>query len=319
MRTVLALLLLPGCAPGEVRPGVPDETPTTPGDDARAEVVETFTYEAPKLDMAFLLDPSSVEHMPGDFLTSLGPFVDALEARGVHYRLGVASSEYVHWADEGNGRLVQVSGLRWVGPEHPAPADWLRAAALAVEEASSDESATLAALRLVEQDAPGLPNFGFLRHGSELQFLYFGWQPDDASVAGVSQEHFLDAMAEVRPEPGRLGFHVITDRDLELHASQHDFGEILAAWGGRSHDIDEPPFLPMMRATVDTIERTNVFPLSEPPDPTTLEGTLFQSERTFQLDAEQLRFDPVEQTVSLGDLVPEDGATVEIRYVPAER
>lgn len=303
-------LLLPLSACGADKEARSD---TGPEEDPPSWQLEQFTYVRPRLDLVFLIDaPIYV----GDLLETLDVFVASLKSRDIDFHLGLANIDFDPvWS----GALERREGRRWVDDTHPEAVTWLRGAMLDLPDRSPDEVATFTAYQTLKKSRPGRVNQGFLRDSSHLAFLLFSDNYDTSDAKGVTQWDLVDLLRELRPEPDRLGFHMIRWIVGDPWGVAHDLEVLREEIPGLWWDATTLPYFPLLLSIAHTVERTNVFELHGHPDPSTLSATVRSPDgEAIEIPGSRMLFDASANRVDLDSYFPPPDSSVVIHYLPAD-
>lgn len=308
----LPLLLLVACV-GEPPDG-PDTAPpdedTQPPPPPTPPVTEHFEYLPPQLDLIFVVDPVLWEV---NLSLALSGFVAHLEARDVDYRLGATST---FRSEDGTVGILSAMGpFRWADPYQPGAADILRGLMRAVGEAEGEPCGTLAVRDAIEHAAPEGPNEGFFRPGAQAAFVVFSDEVDRSFAHGLDHSSFVQYVRTLRDEGLDIGFHGIVDPHDKIGTIY--YAGVVNSLEGCLHPLTEVPYQPGLDCIVNTVEPTNVFPLSAAPVDGSLEVVVHEPGGSkVEFDPDDFLYDPSARTVSLLDYYPRYKAKVDITYVP---
>ena len=295
-------LLLLSCA-GVVRVDDPTPDPPVPPDTAPpVTTTDVFTYEAPVVDVLFVIDAScSMAPKTAALIGSLQGMVDDWTAAGFDFHAGVVNIDEspVH------GELVRVDGVGWADPSQANPGQMLMQLAAAVPDPSATESGRSAAYKALDwADEPGEANEGFLREGSEIAVIVHTDERDQSGSDPVNEAEFVNYMLGLR-EPERVAFHSIVGTE--------DYSNLSESIGGIVWSVDNTPYGPPLQAMTDTIDPT-LLELSASPIESSLELRIVHADLTeTMVDSDGYLYDDESNTVQMLTL-PSSGDTVEITY-----
>ncbi len=317
------MMLLVSCKPSGEEPAELAADTSTPDDTDIVVIVETaetgdtggtvlvgtpvsdsFTYEAPVVDVLFILDTSSSMISKTETLISgLNGLVQDFVELGFDYHIGVTNIDETN----NHGHLEGFDGAKWSSPEHPTPVAQLVGLVESVTDPSVLESGRSAAYKALElTDGSEEPNFGFLRDGSQVAVIVHTDETDQSGNNPINEADFITYMVELR-DPGDSAFHSI--------AGTADYLALTNGVGGIGWSVDNTPYGPALQAIVDHFNKTQLT-LSMPAVAGSFEIRVIEPDSTERLLlSTDFVHDSVEGTLELVSNVPQDGATVEVDYL----
>jgi hypothetical protein len=281
--------------------------PLTLGTESSSAIVEdVFDFVRSPADVLFVID-GSASYFVDDLLSALGGFVDDLVAQGTDFHAGAVDID--ESADL--GKLVAADGVKWAAPDspNPGPAGVLRDLVGSIGETGPVEEGLISAHRALQLTGVGGPNEGFLRDDSDLAIVIFTDTPDQGDLDELTPSEFVDFLTVLRPNPKLISFDPIVNQDGD------EYADVAASVGGVSWSIDNQPYGPALQAIADFLEGANTFVLSGNADPSSIQVHVDEPDGTSaDLGFSAVTWNADAQSVELGDFIPQDGATVTIRY-----
>lgn len=277
---------------------------------------EQFTFEAPRLDVLFVVDNSgSMTEEQSDLIAALPDVSASLLASSLDFHVGVVSTDMDSAGHK--GRLQGAGGPLWVDRDTPDPVDALEQMADLGIGGSGDERGLAAVV--ASHDALGATyNQGFYRDGSQLAVVVVS-DENDHSVGSTAD---FSAWLQTIREPGEASFTSIV-LPAGYIPSFGDDGEagrryldVTQDVGGETHDIRNAPFTAALQRALDRTHGMRL-ELAAEPDPETLAVTVTATDQTIlglERDVEWIW----DADLGLVELLPTapvaDGDTVRVSY-----
>lgn len=337
-RTPLALLLLPllgSC----VEYAVVDPDPVLPGaynpreldGDMVEDVLDQISSQ--KADILWVLDSSRSMAEENAALAELFPlFIQHFQDLEADYHIGVVTTDMGGFSGPGDlsgkhGRLVKAQGFRWIDPDTPDPigvftemTDVYDALSQTAGFEKGREAAWTALALRGQRD-----NRGFLRQdGDAWLHITVVSDEDDASTRDpIGKADFVDWINTIRPVRSKTTFNSIVtlDPQNEFETRGDKYMDLTEQIGGEVFDLHANDWSTIL----DTLGGLQApapiteWHLAELPVVDTLEVYVQQGDVVFAFEEGlDWEYDPVRNSVRfLAFQVPE-GASVILRYLPAQ-
>ncbi|MEQ1508473.1 MAG: hypothetical protein ABMB14_39950 [Myxococcota bacterium] len=316
------------CAPGASEPPcravrIPfvaaGPTTTTTSGTPDGTVTDVIVQEvAPSADLLFVVDDScSMTDQQNDLIGSFPVFVDSLVGSGVDYHIGVVTTDLDRPGE--SGKLRAVGGQKWIDDATVDPTGVFDAMASVGTTGSGQEQGLGAVYTALELERDGY-NAGFLRDASDVHVIVLSDEDDQTRSTLITEPEFEGWFDGLRGSAAERSFSSI------VALTGPDRGDrylaVTEAIGGAAYDITAGDYAAaLLELGLAAAGLHREFPLSAIPDPDTLDVTVVLEEGTileFDRDVDYV-YDATRVSVVFQGYVPESGAQVVIRYVPAVR
>jgi hypothetical protein len=318
------------CEPGEAQPacreleatfvagavgtGPTGTSTTTSTETGVTDVIVQVT--TPKVDVLFVVDNSCSMYDEQDELTSAFPsFMAYFEGSGLDYHIGVTSTDIDGNYNGSKGKLVQISGDRWIDDDTTDPQDTFTAMASMGTGGSGNEKGLGAVYQALEINR-ATSNQGFLRDDSGIHVVVLSDEPDLTPPSVISQPEFVQWFDSLRNEADDRTFSSIVG---PLGTRYED---TTAAIGGVLWDITAGDFPQLLeRLGVQAAGLKREYFLSQVPVPDTVEVSVEDAESgatlTFARD-DDWTYSPDRNSVLFLTYIPNAGSSIVIHYLPAD-
>lgn len=212
MKRLLApLIVLPACTEYDFESEAPDP-PAVPATSDPYSAVRTdhLAQRDPvdEVDVLWVVDNSgSMGDDQALLVESFPEFMNFfLGLEGVDYHVGVVSTDM--YAEDGQGRLREVEGRRWIDDTVFDPIPMFQMMALMGTGGSGDEMGIAAAHAALSTERDAF-NAGFYREDALLSVITVSDEPDYSYMLPVSEQEMVDFMLELKYEPGMVSYNTI--------------------------------------------------------------------------------------------------------------
>lgn len=290
--------------------------PTTTTTDG--SVTDTFVQgPSPEVDVLFVVDNScSMSVVQDDLVASFPGFIDHFLGSGIDYHIGVVSTDMDDPTH--SGRLRSVGGDRWIEPATPNPDAVFSSMALMGILGSGIEKGLGATFAALELEREGY-NAGFLREASAIHVVVLTDERDQTHTNLITVTEFIDWFSVLRADPPDRTFSsIVMLAGIERGTA---YIRVTEEVGGIVHDITDPYYgtvLDQLGVQASGLKRE--FFLSVVPLPDTLEVEVVDSGGAVLAfdQGDDYLFSGERNSVTFLSYVPEGGAQVVVRYLPAE-
>ncbi len=178
------------------------------GSDHRQDV-STQREPVDEVDVLWVIDNSCSMQDDQDNLTEAFPeFMNYfIGLSDLDYHIGVTSTD-MYDSSEGQGRLREVEGWKWIDRSLPDPIPFFDMMARMGTDGSGDEMGRAGAYHALTTHKDDW-NAGFLRDDALLSIIVISDERDSSDMDGVDEDVFLDFIDDVKFEPGMAQYSVV--------------------------------------------------------------------------------------------------------------
>lgn len=274
-------------------------------------LVQTGT---PKVDVLWVVDNScSMQEEQDGIAENFPVFLSFFQESGLDWHIGVVST------DMGDplhaGKLRSQAGHRWVDPLTPSPESVLAAMTQMGTGGSGREKGRDAIYWALE--VQNQHNFGFFRKDAPLHVIVISDEDDDSVEIGENE--FLDYMSGLRWGEDQLTFSSIVSEDPvcpEATTAGVDYIRYTEELGGIFWSVCDTAWATVLsQLGLQAVEQVREYYLSHFPMPGTIEVTVQEGPTVYPMtEWEDWTYDPVRNSISFVEFVPNEGNIVEISY-----
>jgi hypothetical protein len=295
------------------------ETPAPPR-DLTAKTHTDVTHQRPlatEVDVLWVIDNSaSMEDDQQNLAAAFPAFMNFFIDIGLDYHIGVLSTDM--YADDGQGKLQEAEGYKWIDPTFPDPIPFFQFMATLGTDGSGDEMARAPVYNAIATQGQTW-NAGFFRETSILSTIVISDEDDSSDMVGVGIADFVSWYRTIKPDPELAIYSTIVGPAPDGCATaapgiQHV--DATAQIGGLSWSICDNRWDELLEAlAIQSAGLKREFYLTETPIPDSIqvevdEGGAFVS---FVLDRD-FTYDAGRNSVTFLDYVPEPLAEIRITY-----
>lgn len=179
-----------------------DSLGAAPPRDLDPKLHTDVTHQRPvitQVDVLWVIDNSSSMEDDQQNLTAAFPaFMDFFIGIGLDYHIGVISTDM--YANDGQGKLQEQDGYRWIDPTFPDPIPFFQFMATLGTDGSGDEMAR-APVRAAMEQWGSTWNEGFFREGALLSTIVISDEDDSSNMEGVPLPSFVNWYRSIKPDP----------------------------------------------------------------------------------------------------------------------
>jgi hypothetical protein len=198
----MTLLLLLACSDYGLN-GQPDAETPGPPRDLSPKTTTDVTHQRPlatEVDVLWVIDNSCSMEDDQQSLTAAFPsFMNFFIDIGLDYHIGVISTDMD--AEDGQGRLREAEGYKWIDPTFPDPIPFFQFMASLGTAGSGDEMGRAPVYNAVAVQGSSW-NEGFFRETSILSTIVISDEDDSSDLAGVTLPDFVGwYRTALKPDP----------------------------------------------------------------------------------------------------------------------
>ncbi|MEZ4317483.1 MAG: hypothetical protein R3F61_08260 [Myxococcota bacterium] len=211
----------------------------------------------PPADVLFVVDNSSsmVEEQMA-FLQSSSVLLQALQATGLDFHLGVVSTDLENAASA--GRLVRTQEYRFIDSATEFPEQVFVQMVLQLGTSGwYDEKGRAAAWTLLELQSDFPRNSGFQREEATLSIVFVSDEDDQSDGNPISAPEFIDWLQTKKPWPGDVVAHGLVDPPGQPcpdgDGPALEYTQVIEATGGVVANVCDPDWSSALEQMVDPL------------------------------------------------------------------
>lgn len=267
-----------------------------------------------KVDVLWIVDNSSSMEEEQDGIAANFPvFLNYFVGSGLDYHIGVISTDIED--PEHRGRLVQRAGHKWVDSATPWPEEILsQMTRLGIEGSGDERGRDPIWLSMTEHRDDW--NAGFYRPEAALHMIVISDEEDSSDLIG--EHEWLEMMEDLKWGEDQLTFSSIVAPD-PICPGANDPGVEYIRYTNRLGGIywpicDDDWATVLEQLGLQAAGQKREYFLSRVPVPETIQVSVTLGATIFPFDEGDFTFDPVRNSVSFVEYLPDPGVTVTITY-----
>jgi len=319
----MTLLLVLACSDYSLEDHRDNESPGPPRDLAPKTHTDT-TWQRPlatEVDVLWVVDNScSMEDDQQSLAAAFPSFMDFFIGIGLDYHIGVISTDM--YAEDGQGKLREAEGYRWIDPTHPDPIPFFQFMATLGTEGSGDEMGR-APVQSARSTWGDTWNAGFFRETSILSTIVISDEDDSSDLVGVGVDSFTEwYRTTLKPDPELAIYSTIVGPTPDGCATAVPGTQHIAATdaiGGLSWSICDNRWDELLEAlAITSAGLKREFYLTHTPIADSLEVEVEEDGAyvSFELDRD-FTYDPGRNSITFVDYVPQPLAEIQLTYAVA--
>jgi hypothetical protein len=319
---VFSLLMLFACSEYQLENAdLPDEVPLP--NPLAERVVTDVLHQRPlveQADVLWVIDNScSMEDDQNSLANAFPAFMNYFLGIDIDFHLGVVSTDM--YAGDGQGKLREVAGQKWIDGSHPDPIPAFQMLATMGTGGSGDEMGRAPVYASIADHGEG-HNAGFFRETAALSVIVISDEHDSSDMAGVGVDDFVGWLKDVKFDPSLVSYSTIVGPMPDGCATaQPGAGhvEVTEAIGGVNWSICDSQWERLLEElAVQSAGLQREFYLSEIPTEGTIEVRVLEGEvwTEFAVDTDWV-YDAARNSVRFVEYVPPPLSQVEVTYVAA--
>ncbi len=319
---MLSLLMLFACSDYALESSTPLGEVPLPNPLADRTVADVL-HQRPlveQVDVLWVIDDScSMEDDQNALAAAFPAFMDYFIGIDIDFHLGVVSTDMV--AEDGQGKLHEVAGAKWLDNTHPDPIPAFQMLATMGTGGSGDEMGRAPVYASITDHAGGW-NAGFFRETAALSVIVISDEHDSSDMVGVDLDGFVGWLKEVKFDPTLVSYSTIVGPMPDGCATAKPGAghvEVTEAVGGVNWSICDSQWERLLEElAVQSAGLQREFYLSDIPDESTIAVRVLEADTWVDFAAEtDWVYDAGRNSVRFLEFVPGPLAEVEVTYVAA--
>lgn len=273
---------------------------------------------ATEVDVLWVIDNScSMEDDQQSLANAFPSFMNYFIGIGLEYHIGVISTDM--YADDGQGKLREAEGYKWIDQTHPDPIPFFQIMATIGTDGSGDEMAQAPVYNAWETWGDTW-NAGFFRETSIQSTIVISDEDDSSALVGLTTPDFVSwYRSTLKPDPELAIYSTIVGPAPDgcaTAAAGYQHVDATAGIGGLNWSICDSRWDELLEElAITSAGLKREFYLSETP---IVETLLVEAEEdgalvTFALDREYT-YNPARNSITFIDYLPQPEAEIRATY-----
>ncbi len=319
---MITLLLLTACSDYGLN-GEPEQASPSPPRDLTAKSTTDVTHQRPlatEVDVLWVIDDScSMEDDQASLVSAFPSFMNFFIDIGLDYHIGVLSTDMA--AEDGQGKLQEAEGYRWIDPTFPDPIPFFQFMATLGTAGSGDEMARAPVYSAVATQTEW--NAGFFRDTSILSTIVISDEDDSSDLVGLPTADFVSwYRTAIKPDPELAIYSTIVGPTPDgcataVPGTQHV--DATNQIGGLTWSICDNRWDELLEElAIQSAGLKREFYLTQTPIPETLDVEVEEDGAFVAFDLDQdYTYDPGRNSITFLEYVPQPNAEIRIAYAVA--
>ena len=219
---------------------LPDSVSNPPSPPALLVVDEFVQVTTPMVDILWVIDNSgSMAEEQADLTANFPVFMEFFLGSGLDYHIGVVSTDLENNTNGSKGKLVEISGVKWIEPDTSSPIEMFTSMATLGTRGSSSERGMGATYLALETNRDTF-NADFYRDEAALHTIVISDEPDSTPPALITEDEFVNWYDGLKDTTDQRSFSSIIDPSVGVR-----YRNLTAGIGGIERNIlsDDWPLL----------------------------------------------------------------------------